>query len=52
MKAKNFLFSQRDTSQLSRDKIFPNYIKELGLIKIDKELRKRDQLARPRIEQL
>lgn len=37
---------------LSRSKIFPMYIKEYKMIKIDKELRNRDQLARARQEQL
>ena len=52
MEAKNFLFSQTNMAQLSRERIFPTYIKELGLIRIDKELRKRDQLSNARSEQL
>ena len=34
MKAKQFLFSQQDVTQLSRKKIFPKYMKEYELLKI------------------
>lgn len=41
MKTKQFLFSQQDMSELSRKKIFPQYMKEYQLLKIEKELRRR-----------
>ena len=52
MRCKNFLFGQINMTELSRSKIFPKYIKELKMIKIDKELRKRDELAKSRQGQL
>ena len=51
MNVKNGLWTQNE-SQLSRDKIFPLYMKELRIVKIDKELQNRDQLADVRREEL
>ena len=47
MKVKKFLFTRSDSEQmqeLSRAKMFPLYLKELEIRKIDKNLAKRDSL--------
>ena len=49
MKVKNFLFNRTSTEQLeelSRASMFPLYRKELNIRRIDKQLAKRDYLAR------
>ena len=47
MRTKEFLFKKTEEAgleSLSRSKIFPMYIKELELKKIDRELKHRDRL--------
>ena len=53
MKAKHFLFSERDFSQLSRKKIFPKYMKQYEILKIEKELKRRgDLMSEEEIQEL
>ena len=52
MKVKTLLLAQTDMAQLSRKAIFPYYMKKHSLNKIETEMRRRDQLAKARIDAL
>ena len=53
MRAKHLLFSEREFSQLSRKKIFPKYMKQYEILKIEKELKRRgDLMSEEEIQEL